>query len=303
MKGLKVLIVLGLTCISQVKSDPLSEKLETIKHSIPKELIPISDPKVTEDELISSISIFVRDELARIKPSYESALNDKSRQDNKDLLARYKNKIERIYIKLLNVVVVDDNGEKSLTISIFDILNYYMKVRYFSDLSRKLKDMAVTSETIRQFSSEFESNLTNTFSALIERIALTLFFGNYDAAEISEEQIELLSRILKVYNQMLKIFPFLYGRKDSNETDRENKIMVLHKQVASLIQNIEGDYKKGSQVNSLLINYIDSLENQYDNIDQIYAFRKDSGKENEGNEVERNQENLQENSDMRDNIV
>ena len=238
MEAFKVLILFGLACISLVKSDLLSEKLQKIEHPIPKELIPISDPNLKDEELISSISSFLKDEADKAKSLETSDLNNNKGKYDEELLKESKNEIEEI-LKSLN----NPNNK----ISIFEILNYYMELRYHFDLTKQVLDLKVNSNTINSFKNNDESEMITNFDTLIQHITITAFFGEYD---VKSKDI-LKDRAGNTYFAMLKIYPFLFAKANFYENNRETRIRLLNKKVLDSIATI----KKNIQTNEIHYEY------------------------------------------------
>ena len=262
MKGLEVLIVLGLTCISQVKSDPLSEKLNLLSEKVPEELIQISDPDLKTKEIAVSIFKTLVDRAKNINVYYILARSNDVFKENKELVTQCNKEINNIFNKL-NKSILDDK-------TMFYVLNMYMQLRYYFEYNDRLLDFSVKADTVDAFNEKLESEILNELEALFQFLSVETLKVKYDENNESLFRNVLIDRTLDVYRVMLEVFPFLYSATNTNTIRRTDVANLLLKRVTENLQSTIADLKNTPGLQAIDISAHTEMISKIEEITKIY---------------------------------
>lgn len=300
MKALEVLILFGFACISPVRSNPSSEKINTIKYEIPEELIQILDPAVTDKNIILSIITLTLkkwdDDVAAFNEtlqkkkvlvetnqfSVEETLNKENEKNTKELLEEST----RISSKKS---ILFQNLKKGF--SVLDALDFFMQHRYFVEINNERYSLEHSSKTIDEVRKSFEPKMTATFDVLIKRTIVTAFYGGHE----DTGKAVLKNRILDIFKAMIKIYPYIYGTTDDNKPDRQENLNSLYNELLSYTQIILFHLKKNNLFDKPQGDYLKLLLQEFE---KIYSENIEPTIENvDENPTTKNEENKQKNTE------
>ena len=276
MKGLEVLIVLGLTCISQVKSDPLSEKLNLLSEKVPEELIQITDLNLTRDKIVASIKEILQDEAKLINDYSPEASTNIRYKSNKVLLSRCIKEMNEILKKLKN--------SKVNVLSLFDILNYYVQLRYHFEYNYGVLNFSVTRGKVYAFKETFEGTMIGALDALLQMLSVKIFSAKYESNNASTIRNVLIDRAVDVYHVMLEVFPFLYGKTFDNAIHRTDVAKSLLEYVKINLEVIIDNHTQTPDLNydeifgyTIMISKLENITNAY--LEEIQKLKREHEKQ------------------------